>query len=61
MSHNDERGRFFSEIQPQLCSMRVTPCITDHHCQSVDIKLETKEGRYIAASPAYYEMTFQRE
>jgi hypothetical protein len=29
--------------------------------QSVDIKLETKEGRYIAASPAYYEMTFQRE
>lgn len=48
-----------SEIQPNLCSLHVTLCITEHNCQSIVIKLITKDGRYVAANPAYYEMSFQ--
>ena len=47
------------ELPPKLCSMNVTLCLAKKNCQSVDIKLETKDQRYVAANPEYYEMTFQ--
>ncbi|CEG56151.1 hypothetical protein [Legionella fallonii] len=50
-----------SELQQKLCSMHVTLCIAENNCQSIDIKLETKGNRYVAANPAYYEMIFQHE
>lgn len=50
-----------SEIPPKLCSLRVTLCLNEDNCQSLNIKLETQENHYTAANPAYYEMTFQNE
>jgi hypothetical protein len=46
------------EMKPGLCGLHVTLCTTTNECQSIDYKMETKDGRYISASPAYYEMTF---
>lgn len=50
-----------AEIPPNLCRMQLTLCVTKKSCQSLEIIFRKKEGQYVAAEPAYYEMTFQDE
>ncbi|KTD20390.1 Uncharacterised protein [Legionella lansingensis] len=47
------------ELQPGLCSLRVTLCVSEEDCQSLDITLKKENEHYIAADPAYSEINFQ--
>ncbi|WED41824.1 hypothetical protein [Legionella cardiaca] len=47
-----------SEIQPNVCGMRVTLCNSEKNCQTVTIRLKMEAGHYVSAEPGYYEMTF---
>ncbi|WP_045105710.1 hypothetical protein [Legionella hackeliae] len=47
-----------SELKPNLCGLRVTFCNSEKECQSLNIDLKAESGHYVAAEPAYYEMTF---